>query len=102
MLPCLQETSAGVVLHLQVQSRSSKNQLVGLHGDLLKVKLTSPPVDGAANKCCCEYLAKIFRLSKSNVELISGDKARQKRILLHGLDPTEAETLLNSCLYPPS
>jgi len=94
MLPCLQETTAGVVLHLQVQPRSSKNQLVGLHGDLLKVKLTSPPVDGAANKCCCEYLAKVFQIAKGRVELIGGDKARQKRILLHGLELAEVEATL--------
>ena len=98
MLPCLQETAAGVLLRLQVQPRSSRNQLVGLQGELLKIKLCSPPVDGAANKSCCEYLAKLFGISKRRVELVSGDKARQKCVLLRDVDLLAAETVLRSNL----
>ncbi len=94
MLDCLKHHPQGTVVSLHVQPRSSRNQIVGLHGDCLKVKLTSSPVDGAANKCCREYLAKLFKLSKSEVELVSGDKARQKRILLHGLDPQTVAAVL--------
>jgi len=95
MLDCLKLHPKGTVVSLYVQPRSSRNQIVGLHGDNLKVKLTSPPVEGAANKCCCDYLAKLFKLSKSEVELISGDKARQKRVLLRGLSPQLVESILN-------
>lgn len=98
MLPCLQETAAGVVLQVQVQPRSSRNQLVGLQGDALKVKLTSPPVEGAANKACCAYLAKLFGIAKSSVELVAGDKSRQKRVLLHGLEAAEVTEILESHL----
>jgi len=98
MLPCLQETTAGVVLQLRVQPRSSRNQLVGLQGDALKIKLTSPPVDGAANKACCTYLAKLFDLTKSEVELVAGDKSREKRILLRGISLQKAAEVLRSCL----
>jgi uncharacterized protein (TIGR00251 family) len=98
MFPCLTETSAGVVLQVQVQPRSSRNQLVGLQGEALKITLTSPPVEGAANKACCAYLAKIFGLPKSAVELLAGDKSRQKRILLNGLVLQTAATILKSHL----
>ncbi|WP_020676026.1 DUF167 domain-containing protein [Geopsychrobacter electrodiphilus] len=94
MLDCLKAHAKGTVLSLHVQPRSSRNQIVGLHGERLKLKLTSPPVEGSANKCCCDYLAKLFKLSKSDIELISGDKARQKRILLHGLDPQSVAVIL--------
>ena len=95
MRACLSEHPAGTLVSLYVQPRSSKNQVVGLHGDSLKVKLTSPPVEGAANKCCCDYLAKLFRLAKSDVELVSGDKARQKRVLLRGLPLPLVEEVLS-------
>ncbi|MCF6179453.1 MAG: DUF167 domain-containing protein [Geopsychrobacter sp.] len=94
MIECLKEHPGGTIVSLHVQPRSSRNQIVGLHGDSLKIKLTSPPVEGAANKCCREYLAKLFKLPKSDVELLSGDKARQKRILLHGLDLPLVESVL--------
>lgn len=98
MYPCLRETADGVVVQIQVQPRSSKNQLVGLQGDALKVKLTSPPVDGAANKACCAYLAKLFGVAKGAVELIAGDRSRQKRVLLKGLDAQTVETVLRAHL----
>jgi len=89
------------VLSLQVQPRASCNQLVGLQDDVLKVKLTSPPVEGAANKACCAYLAKLFGVAKSSAVLISGARSRQKRILLSGVDMPQAEAVLVQHL-PPS
>ena len=98
MLPCLQQSADGVVLRLQVQPRSSRNQLVGMQEDLLKLKLCSPPVEGAANKSCCEYLAKLFGISKSSVVLIAGDKARKKRVLLLNIDLSVVENILRANL----
>lgn len=98
MLPCLQQSADGVVLRVLVQPRSSRNQIVGLQGDSLKVKLCSPPVEGAANKSCCEYLAKLFGISKGCIKLIAGDKARQKRVLLLKVDLATVEKILHSNL----
>ncbi len=98
MYPCLQQASAGVVLSVLVQPRSSRNQLVGLQGEALKIKLTSPPVEGAANKACCEYLAKLFGIAKGAVELVGGANSRQKRILLNGLDRSTVCAVLDSYL----
>ncbi|HEY5672992.1 MAG TPA: DUF167 domain-containing protein [Malonomonas sp.] len=102
MFPCLQESVDGVVLCLQVLPRASRNQLVGLQGDLLKIKLSAPPVEGAANKGCCEYLAKLFGVSKGRVELLTGEKSRQKRVLLRGVDLDSAKTILRENLAPPA
>ncbi len=96
MLPCLQETAEGLILQIYVQPRSSKNKMVGLQGDMLKLKLTSPPVDGAANKCCCELLSKLFDIAKSRVILISGEKSRKKRILLQGVCLQDALHIIQS------
>ena len=81
MIP-VREHPRGIVVKILVQPRSSRNALVGLHGDALKVKLTAPPVDGAANKNCIAYLAKCLSVPKSSIEILSGQSSRTKQILL--------------------
>lgn len=88
-LPCLRHTDAGVEIFLYLQPRASRNKVVGLQGDELKVSLTAPPVDGAANKACCVYLAKLCGLPKNCVQLLSGETSRHKRLLLEGADFVE-------------
>jgi len=86
----VQTDSRGVTLKVYVQPRSSKNQIIGLHGDALKVKVKAPPVDGAANKMCIRYLAACLDVPKSCVEIKSGRSGRTKqvRVLLKaGGDP---------------
>lgn len=55
----------GLVLRLYIQPKASRDSLVGLHGDELKVAITAPPVDGRANAHLVKYLAKQFRVAKS-------------------------------------
>jgi uncharacterized protein (TIGR00251 family) len=61
---------------------------------MLKVKLTSPPVDGAANKMCIDFLAKYLKLRKSDIEMISGHKSRSKKLLFRSAQKKHVETLL--------
>jgi hypothetical protein len=89
-MPYLKETADGVTLTVFVQPRSSKNMIAGLHNDALKIKLTSPPVDGAANKMCIQYLAKCLKIPKSSIEIVSGHKSRTKRLLLRYQNETHA------------
>ena len=98
MFPFLQETADGSVISLLVQPRASKNQVVGVQGDALKVKLTSPPVDGAANRCCCEYLAGLFSVAKSRVSLVNGEKSRKKKVLLRGVTRQQAADVISALL----
>jgi len=78
----IQEKPEGIVFKIFVQPRSSKNMIAGLYGDALKIKITSPPVDGAANEMCIKYLSKCLNISKSSLEIISGHTGRTKQILL--------------------
>lgn len=89
-------TGAGVSVDLLVQPRASKNEVVGLQGGELKVRLTSPPVEGAANRLCCEFLAKKLRVAKKDVELIAGEKSRHKRVLIRGVTVEQVEEALGS------
>ena len=72
----------GVAFKVYVQPRSSKNMIVGLHHDALKIKLTAPPVENAANKLCIKFLAKHLGVSNTRIEIISGHTSRTKQILL--------------------
>ena len=87
-MPYLKENTDGITITVFVQPRSSKNMIAGLHDQALKIKLTSPPVDGAANKICIQYLAKCLKVPKSSIEIVSGHKSRTKRLLLRYKDET--------------
>ncbi len=76
------ESPEGIIFKIHVQPRSSKNMVAGLLGDALKIKLTAPPVDGAANVMCIKYLAKCLSVSGSRLEIVSGQTGKTKYILL--------------------
>lgn len=82
----IEESARGFIIKVFVQPRSSKNKIEGIYGDALKIKLTAPPVAGAANKMCIEFLAKSIGAPKSTVEVLSGHSSRTKRILFHYID----------------
>ena len=88
----LKEHPEGIVFKIFVQPRSSKNTIAGIHGDALKIKLTAPPVDNAANKMCVQFLAKCLGVSKSSLEIMSGHTGRNKQILLRSEGDGDTET----------
>lgn len=90
----LRPTAAGVELLILVQPRASRDQLVGVQGGELKLRLAAPPVDGAANAACCAFLAKLCKLPKSHVTLISGESSRHKRVLLAGAEAATVRSIL--------
>lgn len=86
-LPFLSTVNNDLVLSVYVQPRASKNKICGIQGDELKISLTSPPVDGAANKLCREFVAGLFDVAKSSVDIISGETSRHKRLRISGNGP---------------
>lgn len=87
----LRETAGGALLAVKLQPRASKNEIGAPLGDELKVKVTAPPVDAAANQALVEFLAKKLDCPRGRVELIRGHTSRHKTILLHGFTPAEAQ-----------
>jgi hypothetical protein len=79
----------GVLLSVKLQPRASKNEISGPLGDELKIKVTAPPVDAAANQALIELLAKKLDCPRGRVELIRGQTSRHKTIKLHGFTPEE-------------
>ena len=79
----------GVLLAVKLQPRASKNEIGEPLGDELKIKVTAPPVDAAANQALVEFLADKLDCSRGKVELIRGHTSRHKTIMLHGFKPEE-------------
>ena len=74
--------------------RSSRNQILGRDNDLLKVKVTSPPVDGLANDALIELLAMRLRVPKGGVEIISGKSSKLKSVRIYGFSSKDVMRLL--------
>ena len=73
-----------LVMRVRIQPRASRDQVAGIHDQRLKISITAPPVDGAANQHLLGLLAREFRVPKSAVELLSGETGREKRLAVHG------------------
>jgi len=93
---CVQAADGSLILTLHIQPGARKTEIVGLHGEALKIRLAAPPVDGKANAALLGFLAKACGVSKSAVELLSGDTSRAKRVRLRGADPARVAVLLET------
>jgi uncharacterized protein (TIGR00251 family) len=77
-----------ITFEVRVAPRASRNRIVGVQDGVLKVALTAPPVDGAANEALIKLLAKQLGVSKSAVEIVRGERGRAKVLRVHGADPS--------------
>lgn len=84
----------GTLLFLKVQPRASRNEIGEPLGAELKLKVTAPPVDSAANQAVLDFLAEKLQLPRSAILLQRGQTSRHKTILLRGVSPQKAVTLL--------
>ena len=77
---CYRWDGTDLWLDVHVQPRAKQDAMVGAHGDRLKIRITAPPVDGAANAHLVRFLADCFGVPASAVEIVSGVGGRDKRI----------------------
>jgi uncharacterized protein len=83
---CVNDCPDGATIKVKVTPRSSKNAVVGIRGDGVAVKLTTPPVEGRANKDLIKFIAKKLGVSPSSVTILKGDTSREKVLLVRGAD----------------
>jgi len=81
----------GIQFSAAIQPRASRNEISGVLNGALKIRLTSPPVEGAANRTCIKFLAKTLGISPSRVDIVGGLTSKKKIIRIEGM--TEAEFL---------
>ena len=85
----LREDGRSVVFRVRVQPRAANDKLAGLYDDALKVRLTAPPVDGAANEALQIFLARGLGVPRGGVELVTGHTGRNKLVRVVGLSRAE-------------
>ena len=86
-----------LIMHLMIQPKASRDQIIGLHGEELKVAITAPPVDGQANSHLIKFLAKQFKVAKGQITIVRGELGRHKTVTIDSpkLLPQEVSALLN-------
>ena len=85
----LRETDGGFLLAVKLLPRAGKNEIGGPLGDELRIKVTAPPVDSAANEALIEFLADKLDCGRSRIELLRGHTSRHKSLKLHGFSAAE-------------
>ena len=86
----------GIRLSAIIQPRSSKNEVTGIYNNALKIRLTSPPVDGAANKECIRFFSKLLGVSPSEITIVQGFSSRNKTIEVIGLTEKQFREILKT------
>lgn len=82
----IDERDGSVRFRVRVQPRASRSEIVGLHGDALKVRLSAPPVEGAANAALVELLADALAVSRASVRIVGGATSRSKLVEVDGVN----------------
>lgn len=85
-----------VILKLHIQPGAKKSELVGRHGDALKIRLAAPPVDGQANAALVAFLAAKVGAGRAAINVISGQTSRAKRVRISGLPLQDIATRLGA------
>jgi uncharacterized protein len=93
--PFLKESTEGTHLAIKLQPRASRQKILGVHGSELRMSVTAPPVDAAANRALIEFLGELLQVSRSQIELIRGQTSRHKTVRIKGLSPEKILERLN-------
>ncbi len=83
-------------LAVRIQPRAAKNEVVPMEGGAIKIRLTAPPVEGAANEALVKFLSAAFERPKADIAIISGMKSRSKVVRIEGVSDEDVEKLLKT------
>lgn len=90
----------GARFAVKVVPRASREELAGVQDGVLRIRLTAPPAEGAANRALSEFLAGLLDVPKRDVEILSGHGSRRKVVSVRGLLPEEVAARLQAHLSP--
>jgi uncharacterized protein (TIGR00251 family) len=93
--PELTAVHDGVILTVHAQPNAQRTEIVGRHGDALKIRLAAAPIDDRANEALIVLIATTFGLNRSDVSIRSGGSSRRKRLVLRGVDVDAASAVLD-------
>jgi uncharacterized protein (TIGR00251 family) len=93
-MSCFEEKDDAIILNVRAVPRASKDELAGLMGDALKIRIQAPPVEGKANAYLVKFLSKHWKIPRSRIEILSGETGRNKRLrIINPTDEIRAELL---------
>jgi uncharacterized protein (TIGR00251 family) len=98
MMVELRQRGETVTFRARVVPRASRNKIAGFHDGAVRIRLTAPPVEGAANEALVALLSSVLRVAKRDIGLVSGQSARSKVVSVTGLSAEEVEARLRSHL----
>jgi hypothetical protein len=81
----IRETAKGLLLPVRAAPRASKNEIQGVHGDALKIRLQAPPVEGKANAALIRFLSDALDIPRAQISLAAGETGRNKAVLITGI-----------------
>lgn len=90
----MHEREGKIVFEVRVQPRASRDELAGVYGGCLKIRLRAPALENKANEALVEFLAQLLKRPKSAVRILSGERSRTKRIEIHGATQQDVLALL--------
>ncbi|HEX8475002.1 MAG TPA: DUF167 domain-containing protein [Pyrinomonadaceae bacterium] len=88
------QSDDAITFAVRVVPRASRSGVAGMHDGALRVRVAAPPVEGAANDELSLFLARALGVAPSAVEIMSGHASKNKRVRVHGADPTRLTALL--------
>jgi uncharacterized protein (TIGR00251 family) len=88
----------GAVFLVKVVPRASRNEIAGVQGEAVRVRLTAPPVEGAANRALVKLLAETLKVPERDIQIMAGHTGRQKVVRVAGLSARELDARLREHL----
>ncbi len=92
----IEQNNGDAILTIRVVPRASKDEVAGVLGDALKIRLCAPPVEGKANEALARFLAKTLNVPPRCVEILHGETGRTKHVLVQGIRAAVAQERLLS------
>ncbi|MCK4565090.1 MAG: YggU family protein [Verrucomicrobia bacterium] len=94
-MACFEERDGCIILSVRVVPRASKDGIRGVLGDALKVRIQAPPVEGKANAYLVKFLSKQWKIPRRDIEILSGETGRNKRLRILNPSPELRAELLS-------
>jgi len=94
----LKESKKGLTFDIQVIPHASRAEISGVQDGALKIRVTAPPVEGAANEACIKLLAGELKLKKNQMEISFGAKSRKKTVVIKNISRAELEKKINDII----
>jgi uncharacterized protein (TIGR00251 family) len=99
-LPTFKDAKSGTAISVKVIPRAKKNEVAGLMGDgSVRIRITAPPVEGAANQALVEFLSQLMNIHKNQIEIVAGLSSERKLITLVGISPQSVEEILHRAMH---